>query len=45
MPAVSKAQFKKMIELYKKKEITREELERFMDVDYKKLPKRKRKKK
>ena len=45
MPAVSQAQFKKMFQLYKEKKITKEQLDKFTQVDFKKLPKRKRKKK
>ena len=42
-PAVSKAQYKKMLQLYKDGKITKEQLSRFIEVDYKKLPKRKKK--
>jgi hypothetical protein len=41
MPAVSKAQFAKMFQLYKEKKITKAQLDRFVgSVEYKKLPKR-----
>jgi hypothetical protein len=44
MPAVSKAQFKKMFVLYKEKKITKKQLDDFTSkVNYKKLPARKRK--
>lgn len=43
--AVSKAQFKKYFSLWKEKKITKAQLDRHVgDVDYHKLPKRKRKK-
>ena len=46
MPAVSKAQFKKMFQLYKENKITKEQLDKFVsNVDYSKLPKKKRPKK
>jgi len=46
MPAVSKAQFKKMFVLYKQHKITKKQLDEFTKgVNFKKLPKRKRKKK
>jgi len=42
MPAKSRAQFRKMYQLYEDGEITKEELDKFTkDVDYKRLPKRK----
>jgi hypothetical protein len=45
MPAVSKKQFAKMFQLYKEKKITKAQLDRWVgNVDYHKLPKKKRKK-
>jgi hypothetical protein len=45
-PAVSKAQFAKMFELYKDGKITKEQLDRFVgNVNYKKLPRKIGKKK
>jgi len=44
MPAKSRAQFRKMYQLYEDGEITKEELDKFTKgVDYKRLPKRKKK--
>lgn len=42
MPAKSKAQYRKMQVLYRQGKITRAELGRFMSVEYKKLPARKK---
>jgi len=42
MSAKSKSQYKKVLELYKDGQITKEQLSRFLTVDYKKLPKRKK---
>jgi len=45
MPAKSKAQYRKMYVLYKQGKITKQELEEFTKgVNYKRLPKKKRKK-
>jgi len=43
-PAVSKAQFKKMIELYEEGKITKAQLDNFVSVEYNTLPRKKRKK-
>ena len=46
MPAKSRAQFRKMYQLYEAGEITKAELDKFTKgVDYRRLPKRKKKSK